>query len=683
MVGKGHLTFILVLMVVITAPPHYVSNPFIATSRASDSYDYDIDNLPPRDENGNFTVYEEEHWYITGQGILVGNITLFARSKLTIIDANITINGTIWAKDDSEIAIRSSFVRVEVPSHPPILVEKQYDNPNGFLLTDDGTCFTIEDSNLFLIRHDIDQILPPGMMVPLEVLVNFGKLEINNSYINTLGSITFGTEKVDVNRGLVMHMTSDTYLKNATLTSGIVFYVSSQGLIENSTLEGLTIEKNTEDYVIISNCTVTRSVTVAMVSKVRFLNCVFESCLIVDYWGTAYLYNTTLTGLKLYDNGTAILDASSLPIDPPRPEWRDLKDNSSLVMLNSSFIKELILYDNSSLNMSKSFMNTTVMYDYTSAVLEDSSYIEKMLLYDKSSLYMSNSLVNSTTMSNSTSATLKDSMIKNLSAGEDTTIQLQSSTLGEYSSNAKIYNITTLIMTTTLNNRALRIPVELKDASNVTLALLETNEKGVVEFSFIRGTTSFDKNAGKTIYTPLITYCLAIADYENLHEEEGVDIDGDYEEARLEFKDYNAPTIWGVNFEIDPFFNTNDDVYVSVYVEEEETNWINVTLRYSTDHGGTWEEIPMYNLGQNKFENSIPGQSDGTMVRFYILVEDSCGNLAESNYYAYTVGESLTFVNEMIFNTILLIILCGVSWMGIKVIRRKSKVRKYIRKTEK
>lgn len=683
MVGKSYLVFILMITVVLAAQPHYEYNPFFTTSRASEGYDYDIDNLPPKDENGNFTIFEEEHWQITGDGILLGNITLFDQSKLTIIDANITLNGTIWAKDESEIIIKSSLVRVEVPSHPPILVEEQYDNPNGFLLTDDGTLFTIEDSDLYLARHDIDQTMPPGMMVPAEVLVNFGKLEIKDTYINTLGSMTVGTVKVDIYRGLVMHMTSDTYLKNATLTTGIVFYVSSHGFIENSTLEGLTIEKNVEEYVVISNCTVTRSVTVAMVSNARFRNCIFESCLIVDHWGTASLYNTTLTGIKVHDNGTAILDASSLPIDPPRPEWRDLKDNSSLIMMNSSFIKDVILYDNSSLYMSNSLINSTTMCDYTSAILEDSSFVEIMYLYDNSTLYMRNSLMNSTIMNNHTSATVKDSTIKNLSANEDTTIQFQSSTLSEYSSSAKIHNITTLLVTTTLNNQPLQLSVEIKDTSNETLVLLETNEKGVGEFNFVRGTTTFDKNAQKTTYTPLITNCYAIADYDNLHKEEGVVIDAEYEEIRLEFEDYNAPTIGRVNYEIDPFFNTNDNVQVSVNVEEDETNWINVTLRYSIDNGDTWEEIPMYNLGQNKFKNSIPGQDDGTKVRFYIVAEDSCGNVAESNYYAYTVGEDLVYINKMILTTILIIVLCFILWAGIKVIMRKSKVRKYLRKTEK
>ena len=100
-----------------------------------------------------------------------------------VCDANITINGTIWAKDNSEITIRSSILWLEVPSPELVLIEKQYDGPHGFLLTDDGASLTIKDSFIYLHRHDIELYQPEGWLVPSEVMVNFGNFYMDNSYL--------------------------------------------------------------------------------------------------------------------------------------------------------------------------------------------------------------------------------------------------------------------------------------------------------------------------------------------------------------------------------------------------------------------------------------------------------------------------------------------------------------------
>lgn len=643
MVGKSCLSLALALSILLFIQPCAICT---ATTRAFEKYD--MDKLPPQDMNGNFTLDEDDEWDITGQGILEGNITMQDESIMIISNANITVNGTIWAKDSSEIIIRSSILRLEIPSPEPVVVEKQYDNPNGFVLIEDGVTLTIEDSSVYLYRHDIDQTTPDGMMIPVEVLVNFGKFVLDSSYLNTRGIISFDTFNVSVTRGIVMHMNCEIDIIDSNLTSGIVFYVNSHGSIHNSNFRSISMQKNTkESDVIISNSILSHTVTIDVVSKVFFQNCELKSCLIVADRSEVFLRNTTLMGLKLQGNATAIMDNSRLSVGPPYPDWDHAWDNSNLTLLNSSFIEVLYFHGNSSISLINSSMNYTVLNEGVIASLSGSS-------------------------------------INNLSASENCTVWLQSSVVEKYELNhdTKICNITTLAVTTKLNLQPLQISVELTDLSGETLALSETDEQGKAEFTLIRDIISLNKTTMEMMFSPHIEYCFVEAKYENLQQKEGVDIVGDYVEVGLEFEDYNAPVINDVRFKIDPFLNTHEKVLVSVHVEDEETNLANVTLVYSTDDGTTWEKITMYNTGQNMYENSIPGQSDGTKVRFYIVAEDKCGNTAESEYYAYTVGEGVVLINNMIVITALVLVFAALIWVIIKVLWDKKKLGKYIHRDE-
>jgi hypothetical protein len=639
MVEKRYLSILLALFILITSLPWDI---YIGTTRASENYL--LKTQPPQDPNGNFTLDDNDQWDITGQGTLEGNITMYDQSTIIISDANITINGTIWAKGSSKIMIRSSVLRVNVPSHEPVLVEEQYDNPNGFLLMGDGTSLTIMDSTVYLNRHDIEQITEMGMMVPAEVLVNFGKLIVKDSYIDTLGSITIGTSSFNIYRGLVMHMSSELNIANSNITSGIVFYVSSCGSIDNSTLRGVSIEKNVqESNVVISNSDILRTVTVDMVSDVILENCDLKSCLIVKGCSVAFLHNTAISGLKMHENASVNMDDSEFSNEPPYPGWNHIWDNSSLTLSNSSFIRKLSFFGNSSISLYNSSMDHTE--------LNEGAF-----------------------------ASLRGSFIDNLSAEGNSIVWLQSSGIGKYNVNhsAKICNITTLTVGVKLNLQSLQVPVELTDLMGNIIASSDMKQQKAAEFTLIRDMISMNKTAMEMELSPMTTQAMVKADYENMHQEKNVDIVGDHIDMELKFEDYSAPILGKARLKMDPFLNTNERVHVSVHAEDIDTNLDSVALRYSVDDGATWETMMMYNTGENTFENSIPGQKDGTKVRFYIVAEDNCGNREISQYYGYTVGEGVVLINNLIVLTIIILVLITLLWTIVKIRKSKKKVSKYI-----
>jgi hypothetical protein len=223
----------------------------------------------------------------------------------------------------------------------------------------------------------------------------------------------------------------------------------------------------------------------------------------------------------------------------------------------------------------------------------------------------------------------------------------------------------------------------LTDTSGNTIITSETDEQGSTEFTLIRDVISFNETTQKVELSPYFTHVIVKADYEKMHEEEGVDINAEYIEAGLEFEDYNAPTIDKVDFHIDPYFNTNEKVLISVFIEDDETYLANVSLIFRADDDKTWEKIMLYNTGENLYQNSIPGYDDGTKVRFYVEAEDTCGNKVVSRYYSYTTGEGVVLVNNLIIISAFVFIICLLLLMISKVLWEKRKIKKYVQKAEK
>ncbi|UCF07988.1 MAG: hypothetical protein JSW28_10165 [Thermoplasmata archaeon] len=646
MVGKGFLGILLAISFVLASLPSEAQGD---TTRAFEKYD--MVNLPPQDKNGNFTLDEDDEWTITGQGVLEGNITLYEESAVIIDEANITINGTIWVRDSTTIVIRASDLIINVPSSEPVPVARQYDDPRGFVLIEDGASLDVKDSSVYMCRHQFEQQVP-DLIYPAEVFVNFGRFSFENSYLNTEGSTTTtifnDTYRYNITRGIVQHMNCEFNITDSNLTSGIVFYVNAHGTIHNTNFRSFSMWKYTaESLVVISNSSIARTTTIAESSNAILRNCQLGSGLTVRGSAMALLVKTTIESLKLEDNATLIMDDSFLYEESSDKGANQVWDHASLTLQNASFVQQLHFHDNSSVTFVNSSMNRTIL-------TEDAE------------------------------ASLSGSFIDNLSAKDNVSVWLQGSDISEYhlENDSNICNITTLAVSTTLNQQPLSILVELEDSEEEVFTSADTNEKGRAEFMLVRDIIAINKSTGEAAFSPHILHCTARASYENLYAEDGVDITGSHIEVELEFEDYDPPVIEDVQFETDPFINTNEEVLITVKVEDEGTNLKNIILRYSTDDGKTWENLILYCIEENVYENSIPGQPDGTKVRFYVQTEDKAGNTAESRYYSYTAGEGLIMINTLIIIAAVTFVIGVILLITIKSLRNKNKVKKYLRRTE-
>lgn len=79
-----------------------------------------------------------------------------------------------------------------------------------------------------------------------------------------------------------------------------------------------------------------------------------------------------------------------------------------------------------------------------------------------------------------------------------------------------------------------------------------------------------------------------------------------------------------------------EDVTVEVEAMDETSGVNKAMLRYRTD-GGPWTSVEMTCSGE-VWEATIPGQSAGTKVEYYVEIYDKAGNTAKSDVRSYTVA---------------------------------------------
>jgi len=89
----------------------------------------------------------------------------------------------------------------------------------------------------------------------------------------------------------------------------------------------------------------------------------------------------------------------------------------------------------------------------------------------------------------------------------------------------------------------------------------------------------------------------------------------------------------------------DEAVTVSVDVTDEfGVRSDRVTLSYSTDDGGTWDNVTMNKATGDTYEGEIPGLPGGTNVQYMIIAYDYAGNFAiddnNGQYYVYEVIDS-------------------------------------------
>jgi len=82
-----------------------------------------------------------------------------------------------------------------------------------------------------------------------------------------------------------------------------------------------------------------------------------------------------------------------------------------------------------------------------------------------------------------------------------------------------------------------------------------------------------------------------------------------------------------------------DEVTVTVSVSIQSSSINTINLHYSVD-GSSFVRLTMPLVGSS-YQTTIPRQLDGAVVRFYVSVTDTQGNVTESNEYSYVVGAQM------------------------------------------
>jgi len=111
----------------------------------------------------------------------------------------------------------------------------------------------------------------------------------------------------------------------------------------------------------------------------------------------------------------------------------------------------------------------------------------------------------------------------------------------------------------------------------------------------------------------------------------------------------------------------NEIVTVSVDITDSESGVKNATLQYSLNYTATWTAVVMgYNSTSQLYYATIPGQSEGTYVRYNITAYDNAENLG----FKYGVGQDYTVIPE--FPSFLVIPLFMIATLlAVIVYRRK------------
>jgi hypothetical protein len=115
--------------------------------------------------------------------------------------------------------------------------------------------------------------------------------------------------------------------------------------------------------------------------------------------------------------------------------------------------------------------------------------------------------------------------------------------------------------------------------------------------------------------------------------------DGDFEVYSL-----GSSMISNVNYSPnDP--QAEDDVTVTVSVTTESSSISQVLLYYSIN-GGVYNTLTM-TLQGSSYKATIPKQEEGAIVKFYVSVTDTEGNVSESSESSYTVGGGLDWLDGL------------------------------------
>ena len=104
----------------------------------------------------------------------------------------------------------------------------------------------------------------------------------------------------------------------------------------------------------------------------------------------------------------------------------------------------------------------------------------------------------------------------------------------------------------------------------------------------------------------------------------------------INWEDHTPPIIGNENISINKDYQrTERGTLIRVYVADSEVKLVaNATIYYQTRKNNGWlpeKNVPMIEVGSNKFEGVLPQVEPGTEVRFYIVAYDILGNNNKPN----------------------------------------------------
>ena len=112
--------------------------------------------------------------------------------------------------------------------------------------------------------------------------------------------------------------------------------------------------------------------------------------------------------------------------------------------------------------------------------------------------------------------------------------------------------------------------------------------------------------------------------------------------------DKTPPSITGLTqFPSQGILALNQSVTIEARVTDLESDISSIMLRYSSDNGSTWSELPMlFDATGGSYEAVIPGFGSSTDVKYYISAYDNAGNVKTLDnlgiFYKYSVSASST-----------------------------------------
>jgi hypothetical protein len=116
-------------------------------------------------------------------------------------------------------------------------------------------------------------------------------------------------------------------------------------------------------------------------------------------------------------------------------------------------------------------------------------------------------------------------------------------------------------------------------------------------------------------------------------------VDGDFEVFLL---DYSTT----IQVTYNPRYpEAEEQVTVTASVSLQNGTVNQVQLHYSID-SGLIRTVTM-TLQGSSYKATIPGQTDGTAVKFYVMATDNEGNITESNQYSYIVGGDTIWIPDI------------------------------------